>query len=178
MSGLDDKDLVTLNIKDLNRKLKQKGISKEDVDLLKKRRRTLLNRGNFCINCQRVFYFLMKFGVTSENIWMLGSLLLGYAESCRVKRQTEEESLENANRELQEELDRGITIDGEYFPTYESVVEKYVQSCEEAAHMKYMCRKAGLEDWISDEEDLDDSTKEEIRRILQRKYQTGDFNQD
>ena len=50
MSGLDDKDLVNLNIKDLNKKLKQKGISKEDVDLLKKRRRTLLNRGSFYIN--------------------------------------------------------------------------------------------------------------------------------
>ena len=49
MSGLDDKDLVNLNIKDLNKKLKQKGISKEDVDLLKKRRRTLLNRGNFSL---------------------------------------------------------------------------------------------------------------------------------
>ena len=49
MSGLDDKDLVNLNIKDLNKKLKQKGISKEDVDLLKKRRRTLLNRGNFIL---------------------------------------------------------------------------------------------------------------------------------
>ena len=50
MSGLDDKDLVNLNIKDLNKKLKQKGISKEDVDLLKKRRRTLLNRGSFYFN--------------------------------------------------------------------------------------------------------------------------------
>ena len=40
--------------------------------------------------------------------------------------------------------------------------------------MKYMCRKAGLDDWVSDEDDLDDSTKEEIRRILQRKYQTGE----
>ena len=50
MSVLDEKDLVTLKIKDLNKKLKQKGISKEDVDLLKKRRRTLLNRGSFYIN--------------------------------------------------------------------------------------------------------------------------------
>ena len=103
---------------------------------------------------------------------------LGYAESCRVKRQTEEESLENANRELQEELDRGITIDGEYFATYEAVVEKYAQSCQEAAHMKYLCRKAGLDDWVSDEDDFDDTTKEEIRTISQQKYQTGEFNHD
>ena len=47
MSGLDDKELVTLNTKDLNQKLREKGISKEEVILLKKRRRTLLNRGNF-----------------------------------------------------------------------------------------------------------------------------------
>ena len=108
----------------------------------------------------------------------LDHYLLGYAESCRVKKQTEEESLENAIRELQEELNRGITIEGEHFPTYESVVEKYAQLCEEAAHMKFMCRKAGLEDLVSDEEDLDDSAKEEIRRILQRKYENGELNQD
>ena len=46
MSGLDDKELVTLKTKDLNQKLREKGISKEEVILLKKRRRTLLNRGN------------------------------------------------------------------------------------------------------------------------------------
>ena len=50
MSGLDDKDLMNLKTKDLNQKLKEKGISKEDVILLKKRRRTLLNRGNLYIN--------------------------------------------------------------------------------------------------------------------------------
>ena len=50
MSRLDDKDLKALETKELNKKLKEKGISKEDVDLLKKRRRTLLNRGSFYIN--------------------------------------------------------------------------------------------------------------------------------
>ena len=47
MSRLDDKELETLKTKELNKKLKEKGISKEDADILKKRRRTLLNRGNF-----------------------------------------------------------------------------------------------------------------------------------
>ena len=75
-------------------------------------------------------------------------------------------------------MNRGITIEGEYFPCHEAVEEKYEQSCEEAAHMKYMCRKAGLEDWVSDEEDLDDSTREKIRMLLQQKLQTGGFNQD
>ena len=50
MSGLDDKELMTLKTKDLNQKLREKGISKEEVILLKKRRRTLLNRGNAFIN--------------------------------------------------------------------------------------------------------------------------------
>ena len=120
----------------------------------------------------------MKFVLLLQIFECCDHYVLGYANSCRVKRQTEEESLENANRELQEELDRGITIDGEYLPTYESVVEKYVQSCQEAAHMKYMCRKAGLEDWASDEDDLDDSTKEEIRMILQEKYEAGELYHD
>ena len=59
---------------------------------------------------------------------------LGYAEKNRVKRQSEEESDEKAIRELQEKLNRGITIDGQYFPTYQSVVEEHAQLCEEAAH--------------------------------------------
>ena len=69
MSGLDDKDLENLKTKELNLYLKTKGISKEDVDLLKKRRRTLLNRGNYYINWQEASYFLMnKLVVTSEDI--------------------------------------------------------------------------------------------------------------
>ena len=103
---------------------------------------------------------------------------LGYAEKNRVKRQSEEESDEKAVRELQEKLNRGITIDGQYFPTYQSVVEEHAQLCEEVAYVKYMCRKAGVEDWVSDEEDLDDITKEEINKKLQEKYQKGELDQE
>ena len=103
---------------------------------------------------------------------------LGYAEKNRVKRQSEEESDEKAIRELQEKLNRGITIEWHYFPTYELVVEELARLCDEVAHVKYMCRKAGVEDWVSDEEDLDDITKEEINKKLQQKYQKGELNQE
>ena len=39
-----DDELSSLNIKDLNRKLKEKGLPKETIEKLKQRRRTLKNR--------------------------------------------------------------------------------------------------------------------------------------
>ena len=39
-----DDELASLNIKDLNRKLKEKGLTKETIEKLKQRRRTLKNR--------------------------------------------------------------------------------------------------------------------------------------
>ena len=94
----------------------------------------------------------------------IGSLS-GYAERNRAKRLTEDESLENDCRELQEGLNRGITIDGEYSPNYEAVEEKYTTLCREIANIKYACREEGIECSPSDEEDLDDTTKEDIRTL-------------
>merc|ERR1719188_2263459 len=42
---ISDEELVTYNVKELNRALKSKGISKEEVSNIKQRRRTLKNRG-------------------------------------------------------------------------------------------------------------------------------------
>jgi len=42
---ISDEELVTYNVKELNRVLKSKGISKEQVSSIKQRRRTLKNRG-------------------------------------------------------------------------------------------------------------------------------------
>ncbi len=41
---VNDAELSSLNIKDLNRKLKEKGLTKETIEKLKQRRRTLKNR--------------------------------------------------------------------------------------------------------------------------------------
>jgi len=41
---ITDEELSSLNIKDLNRRLKEKGLSKESIEKLKQRRRTLKNR--------------------------------------------------------------------------------------------------------------------------------------
>ena len=43
--GITDEELVTYNVKELNRVLKTKGLSREDVTNIKQRRRTLKNRG-------------------------------------------------------------------------------------------------------------------------------------
>ena len=42
--GMTDEELSSLNIKDLNRKLKERGLSKATIEKLKQRRRTLKNR--------------------------------------------------------------------------------------------------------------------------------------
>ena len=41
---MTDQELSELNIKDLNRKLKEKGLPKQIIEKLKQRRRTLKNR--------------------------------------------------------------------------------------------------------------------------------------
>merc|ERR1719412_3560313 len=46
-----DDELASLNIKDLNRKLKEKGLSKEMIEKLKQRRRTLKNR-KYATDCR------------------------------------------------------------------------------------------------------------------------------
>ena len=42
--GMSDDELSNLNIKELNRKLKERGLSKAVIEKLKQRRRTLKNR--------------------------------------------------------------------------------------------------------------------------------------
>lgn len=42
--GMTDEELSTLNIKDLNRKLKERGLQKGVIEKIKQRRRTLKNR--------------------------------------------------------------------------------------------------------------------------------------
>ena len=48
---MTDEELSSLNIKDLNRKLKEKGLSKQTIDKLKQRRRTLKNR-KYATDCR------------------------------------------------------------------------------------------------------------------------------
>jgi len=50
-SVMSDHELSSLNIKDLNRKLKEKGLSKEMIEKLKQRRRTLKNR-KYATDCR------------------------------------------------------------------------------------------------------------------------------
>merc|ERR1711990_807103 len=67
-TNMTDEELVLIPTKDLNKVVKESGLTKEDVRKIKEKRRTLKNRG--------------------------------YAASCRVKRDCEEESLKGDVSEL------------------------------------------------------------------------------
>jgi len=87
--NLDDIQLVRISTKDLNRHLKRRGIGKNRQKEVKARRRTLKNRFVYFIYKKFKSLFLASILKPLFDL----SISRGYAASCRVKRDEEEENL-------------------------------------------------------------------------------------
>ena len=84
---IEDKDLINIDIKELNKMLKEKGISKELSVRLKQRRRTLKNR-NYASSCREK---------KDEEIQSL--------ERLKGQEVDEVQRMEEENRRLREEIE-------------------------------------------------------------------------
>jgi len=85
---IDDKDLIDIEIKELNKKIKEKGITKELAVKLKQRRRTLKNR-NYATSCRE-----------KKDAEITG------LEDIREKEREELQELEDGNQKLREAVEK------------------------------------------------------------------------
>lgn len=85
---IDDKDLIDIEIKELNKKIKEKGITKELAVKLKQRRRTLKNR-NYATSCRE-----------KKDAEITG------LEDIREKEREELQELEDGNQKLREDVEK------------------------------------------------------------------------
>ena len=84
---ISDDDLVTLSVRDLNRHLKNSGLSKQDIVRMKQRRRTLKNRG-YAASCRNK-RLEVKGGLEGERYHILDQI----------------KSLKETNQSIQAEVD-------------------------------------------------------------------------
>lgn len=85
---IDDKDLIDIEIKELNKKIKEKGITKELAVKLKQRRRTLKNR-NYATSCRE-----------KKDAEITG------LEDIREKERDDVQELEEGNQKIREDVEQ------------------------------------------------------------------------
>lgn len=97
MLDISDDELVSISVRDLNRQLKLRGLTKEQVLLMKQRRRTLKNRGYAARS--------VKIDVIRE-ILVLDLRIATISYSCRIKRIEQKDELETEKSQEYRDMER------------------------------------------------------------------------
>ncbi|RWS12753.1 transcription factor MafK-like protein [Dinothrombium tinctorium] len=91
MRPVTDDELVSLSVRELNRHLKNSGLSKQDILKMKQRRRTLKNRG-YAASCRNK-RLEVKGGLEGEKIAVLSDIQRIKDENHGLQREIEEVKL-------------------------------------------------------------------------------------
>lgn len=110
MEVMSDDELVTISVRDLNRTLKTRGLSREQIVQMKQRRRTLKNRG------YAARYFLTFF-LNFKNITV-------FLCSCRVKRLEQRDTLDTDRNMEQTTIEQMIHTNDAVRDEIESLQQK------------------------------------------------------
>lgn len=108
---ISDDDLVTLSVRELNRQLKNSGLSKEEISRMKQRRRTLKNRG-YAASCRNK-RLEVKGGLEGDKI-IIEDEVIQIKEKVFALRQEIEDIKEKYDGLKRLASEQGITIPQEF----------------------------------------------------------------
>jgi len=131
---MSDDELVTISVRDLNRTLKMRGLSRDEIVRMKQRRRTLKNRGYAArYITQTEIFSILYFGT----LWMYETFSphMSMFFSCRVKRIEQRDILDTDKVIEQTDIETMVDEVQNMKDEIESLQSKY-ESLKKFAMMK------------------------------------------